>query len=577
MRTRALLFFSFFSCVALATTPPASQSPAPGSRPRRDTLWPPAAASFQATQGPAGTGNALEYDELVPLGSAQVGQGPNAGTRVRITNAGGTPLLLGAPQLAGANENDFAVDVESSSLPLGALAAFTDLAPFRRVEPRGAGDGPPGLALRLDSGALRRLAGLRAVALRDFPLPDLGAVTLLLQRREPPIRADSKLVLDGREVPFGLRALVGELQVWSGEVAELPGSRAFLALDGTALRGFLELPLALDGRIHVLPGGPGVARLVRDSELRARGLEASPLPCTGPLLAPAGKRAHADARTPATSALVVPDLAECRLALETDWQLYQKFNSSALLASYVAGLVAAAGEQYFTDVQATLSIAYLGIHTSSDDGWTTQDVGGGGDELLEVFRAAWGTSWPAQADLAHFLSGVDVGPIAYLDVLCDPAFGFGLTSGVVGNIDWSTWTGAPGNFVGDFLIFAHELGHNFGSVHTHDSCPPLDRCWTNCAGPTVCTRGTLMSYCYGCGGVSNVDLRFHPVNADVMRTRVNASCLGETALLPGDFVQYRVRFNPLFSAGAKSATLEFPHDAANAQQPFRVRLSGTAN
>ena len=48
-------------------------------------------------------------------------------------------------------------------------------------------------------------------------------------------------------------------------------------------------------------------------------------------------------------------------------------------------------------------------------------------------------------------------------------------------------------------------------------------------------------------------------------------------LVPGDYVQYRVRFNPLTTTGARSAILEFTHDATNVTQPFRVQLTGTAN
>jgi hypothetical protein len=87
-----------------------------------------------------------------------------------------------------------------------------------------------------------------------------------------------------------------------------------------------------------------------------------------------------------------------------------------------------------------------------------------------------------------------------------------------------------------------------------------------------------MSYCnLLCGGLANVDLRFHPLTADIMRQKVNGSCLAPATLSTGDFVQYRVRFNPLTATGARSAILEFAHDATNVAQPFRVQLSGTAN
>jgi hypothetical protein len=164
-----------------------------------------------------------------------------------------------------------------------------------------------------------------------------------------------------------------------------------------------------------------------------------------------------------------------------------------------------------------------------------------------------------------------------VNALCSPGFGFAVSGNITGTIDWSSWTGQPAGFAWDFVVFAHELGHNFGSQHTHSYCPPLDQCSTNCNGTTACTRGTLMSYCHlGCGGISNIDLQFHPVCANIMRQRINASCLDDALLAPGDHVQYRVRFNPLTSTGARSAAREFGHTAGNAPQPFRVQLTGAA-
>jgi hypothetical protein len=61
-----------------------------------------------------------------------------------------------------------------------------------------------------------------------------------------------------------------------------------------------------------------------------------------------------------------------------------------------------------------------------------------------------------------------------------------------------------------------------------------------------------------------------------MRNAVNSSCLLDAALAPSSYVQYRVRFNPLTATGTRTANLQFTHDAPNAAQPFRVRLSGIA-
>jgi hypothetical protein len=68
---------------------------------------------------------------------------------------------------------------------------------------------------------------------------------------------------------------------------------------------------------------------------------------------------------------------------------------------------------------------------------------------------------------------------------------------------------------GDAGLVAHELGHNFGSHHTHCYSPPIDECYAGeggCyVGETSCPGGgpgTLMSYCHvkGCGKTHD----FHP-------------------------------------------------------------------
>ena len=119
-------------------------------------------------------------------------------------------------------------------------------------------------------------------------------------------------------------------------------------------------------------------------------------------------------------------------------------------------------------------------------------------------------------------------------MLCNQSFGYGVSANLNGNLDWNTWTGSAGSFTWDFVVLAHELGHNFGAEHTHSYCPPLDACYDNCNGSTSCSQGTLMSYCHLCGGLDNIDIDFHPNIANVMRQNVEASCLGDASMAPGD-------------------------------------------
>jgi hypothetical protein len=532
------------------------------------------AAAFVGTEGADGTGNALTYDESLALGTVAVGAGPNAGTLVRVMNGGGTSMELGAPEIGGTHANDFVVEIESTNTPLGTftsgLAIDARQAPLALVS-----DAGPGLLFALDAAGLAHSAELDHVSWHGFALPGLGTVTLELERERLPIAEDAVLAIDGVPVPGGVRTLAGDLALWSGSVAGVEGSRVFLALDADGAHGHIDLGAAAGGLVQVFSDAPGRVRLVTEAQLATLGFTPPAELCAGERFAPGQVPIQGLPEEPDSSALT---MADCRLALETDFQLYQAFGSSNALTDYVTGLIGAVSAQYSTDVQTTLSIAYLGIHTTSNDGWSAQDSGGDALDVLNEFQTDWGSNWPATADLAHFLSGASLGGgVAYVDVLCSPSFGFGVSGNIDGNIDWGAWTGAAGNFTWDFMVVAHELGHNFGSQHTHSYCPPLDHCYTNCDSTTSCTRGTIMSYCHVCGGMSNIDLFFHPVTADIMRANVNTSCLDVGVLLPGDFINYRVRFNPLTATGARSANIVFDHDALNVTAPFRIQLTGTSN
>lgn len=538
-------------------------------------------SAFVATEGANGDENTLAYDELVDLGTQTVAAGPNAGTRVRVTNAGGAAMDLSAPSLSGSHPNDFTIEVELAPLSASPGSPEFSLAPDAPAPLQSlAPDAGPGRPLALDAPALAALAKQPRATLHGFPLPDGTAVTLDVRKLALPIADDAVLMVDGQVIPGGPRAALGDLTLWTGSALEAPGSRVFLALSSSGSQGFLqfadEAGSGAPGRtVHLFSDTASKVRVASAMELPAS-LGDRPADFCAQRLAP-GKSSlvYDSSEVPDSAALVASD---CKLAIETDYQLYQKFGSTNGVTNYVTSLIAAVSDQYFIDVQTTLSIVYLGVHSSSNDGWSSQDSGGNSGDLLDEFVAAWApNNWPVAADLAHFISGASLGGgVAYLDVLCNDWWGFGVSGNIAGTINWGSWTGQAGSFTWDFVVVAHEIGHNFGSIHTHEFCPQLDRCYSNCSGTTSCTQGTIMSYCHTCGGMDNIDLYFHPVCANVMRASVNSSCLGLSALAAGDWVQYLVRFSPLTATGTRSANLEFDHDAPNETQPFKVRLTGTA-
>ncbi|MBK7875973.1 MAG: hypothetical protein IPJ77_09505 [Planctomycetes bacterium] len=539
-------------------------------------------ALFVATEGATGMENALVENELVDLGARVLNAGPNTGTLVRVTNAGDDALHVSAPRVTGAHANDFDVTVDSASLVPAALVTTQGNPALALPSPIVAANPTPGpgVALAFDAALASELRQRALASLHGFPLPGRGAVTLELQRLPLPVADDAVLRVDGADVPGGLRTQLGDVSLWSGNVLEVAGSRVFLAFTADGPQGFVELPGPTPRRVHIARGAGGELRAVEGDEgLAAFGVAPASFVCEdAPVVPGASTPAVGSVPSAGLPSSGSMDVAECRLALETDWQLYQKFGSTPGITSYVTQLIAAVSAQYFEDVQTVLTIAYLGVHTTAADPWTTQDSGGTPSALLNEFVSAWApNSWPVSANLAHFLSGASLGGgVAYVNALCSQGFGFGVSANIAGNVNWGTWTGAPGSFTWDFVVVAHELGHNFGSNHTHAYCPPLDQCYSNCTGTTVCSQGTIMSYCHLCGGMDNIDLNFHPVTADIMRQAVNASCLGASAVLGGNYVQYRVRFDPRTATGQRDATLELDHDAGNAPQPFHVLLRGTA-
>jgi len=544
--------------------------------------------AFVATEGATGVENALAYDALVLLGSQTVGAGPNAGTLVRVANAGGSLMDLGAPALSGINPNDFDVVIDSAPLQVppapgeaGFVLAPEALAPFTALETKSGTE----LTFALDAARLAALQLMPRATLHAIPVPGMDDVTLDLRQLRLPFAPDAVLRVDGVDVPGGIAAVVGDLSVWSGSVLEMPGSRVFLSFSSEGARGFIELPLSADRYVHVETrsgpgsnGAPATGSIVRTPDLAAFA-SGTPEFCAGERFVPGATQQlelDASAFVPPSDSLTASD---CLVAIETDYQLFQRFPSTLAASTYVTQLMAAISDQYFTDVQTTISIAYLGLYSSVSDPWLSQDSGGDAGDLLDEFRNDWvANGWPVSANLAHFISGAGLGGgVAYVGVLCNQGFGFGVSGNINGSINWGTWTGAAANFTWDFVVVAHEMGHNFGSSHTHSYCPPLDLCYTNCNGTTACSQGTIMSYCHTCGGMDNIDLEFHPVTANIMRASVNSSCLGLSALGVGDYVQYRVRFNPLTATGQRDANLTFSHDAPNVTQPFRIRLRGTAN
>jgi hypothetical protein len=428
----------------------------------------------------------------------------------------------------------------------GGLAAQTVVpAPLRPRLPA-AQDALTGLpALALDGRAIRDLAALQSVRMTDFPLPEGGVVELLLERVDL-ARLRMGYHVDGRPAPGLADGL--DLSVWMGSVAGAPGSEAVLGFSNRGVHGWVregETPAHLLSR----PSGASdwsraTVVIGRDVELAARGLLPGTL-CAAEALMPA---ADSDARpagvlpgaepgraggpheggAPAAGSVPGCTTWECRLAVETDDQLYELFDDLGAETAYVTTLLAAVSARYEEQIDTLLSFPYVQFHTDGADPWTSPDIGGSSVDMLFEFASAWGGNLPAGAQLGHFLSGANLGGgVAFLGGLCDASqiASFAVSGNIHGETPFPIAVG-PLNW--DFTVIAHETGHSFGSPHTHDYTPPID----SCAQGICSNSGTIMSYCHLCqGGMANITTYFHEPTVVALMRSFASGCLPTVAPL----------------------------------------------
>ena len=381
-------------------------------------------------------------------------------------------------------------------------------------------------ALRPAPDALADLALLQQVLLVDVALPG-GALVALELQRVPVASAGAALLVDG--VPQ-LEALDAGVTLWSGRVAGDARSEAFLGFSLQGSRGWVRT----GGELYHLVARPGadgawdasVSSWTTESALRAAGAR-PPLECGAMDVtsrsAPSLPRVAGS--QPVTAEGTLLPILECHLIVETDFQYFQLFNNLAAAKAYALQLLGAVSARYREQIGTILTIPYLQLYSTAADPWVSPDIGGCFDVLFE-FQSAWGVGFggspPVVGDLYHFLSGADLGcGVAYLPGLCDQDYGFGVSGNLHGQTPFPIAV-SPLNW--DFIVSAHEMGHNFNAPHTHDYCPPLDQCapdgyFGQCQTQQVCTsQGTLMSYCHLCdGGYENETTFFHPTSAADMR------------------------------------------------------------
>jgi hypothetical protein len=210
------------------------------------------------------------------------------------------------------------------------------------------------------------------------------------------------------------------------------------------------------------------------------------------------------------------------VAVDTDHEFFSfKFAGAANPASaatdYIAMMFAEINVMYERDLQTDLLIGTTILRTTAAGDPYIQGPSGGAASPAELteFSDYWAANeGSVSRTVAVLLSGKspesnEASGIAWYtgtvqpSPLCDKSFGYSVEQ-------LFTFAANSSSLPGDTLILGHEIGHNFGTRHTHCYTPPIDQCYnleTGCySGPVSCpapttvagvtgVEGTVMSYC----------------------------------------------------------------------------------
>ncbi len=342
------------------------------------------------------------------------------------------------------------------------------------------------------------------------------------------------------------RLATPRIAFWRGQVEGEPGSSVFIAVSETATVGSINLGSGADrfrissrldkgnrlppGQVAIFKADDAVGMPdAGPSSIRPGALCGAESP-ENPLKDLAHALAHADeadghdghddkdGEDGVRGGANVARRLRVQLAVDTDFEFYSLFGDTAAATEYVAMLYAQVSEVFLREINVGIELSFVRIWDTPTDPWDVD-----GNDLLPFFRSTWNNDMGAVTrDLAQLCSGrrdVPWGGIAYLNGVCNNA-SYSCVGYILGYFPDPSVPDAEGY---DIMVTAHELGHNFGTGHTHDygidSCQNID---------TPARRGSIMSYCSQTvsGGHAVVDLGFETSIRTIMRNYLrNRGCV----------------------------------------------------
>lgn len=196
------------------------------------------------------------------------------------------------------------------------------------------------------------------------------------------------------------------------------------------------------------PDGETLYRVYLSEDLPRRALR-----CT----TPHANKPRAVPANPTTSTQVL----RAELAIETDYDLFQRLGDETAVQADVEQMVNAANFYFERDTNITHDITYIGVYTTANDPYTSQDL----SIRLNQFQAYWNANMSAvKRDLAAMVSGFEfmgaLGEAKVIGGVCTLSNAYCLSSWV------------DNDTVQRQRIISHELGHLWNATHCDDFMPP---------------------------------------------------------------------------------------------------------
>ena len=412
-------------------------------------------------------------------------------------------VALGVGLLATDSIRATAVDMTDVQRAAPSVRATVMESPRVTLRPLTVRDARADGSLRVEwSSSLTMLRTANDTTRVEFPISATDSLTLELRRFSVTNESTRSIIMTAAGPVEGAAP---DVSLFRGAVADEPGSHAFLAIasngsgNGYVTRAsgerfYLSQPAAEASR------GLAATMTVHKESITAAAPD-FPETCgvKEPHLHPVRDGVSGGPAARSAPLLGAPHLAF--VAVDADQEFIQLFGGDTVAAqNYITQVIGAVSDIYERDFDTRLLLSQVRLWPAGGEPFGADDLQGFGDWW-------WNTQDPTQFHLMHLFSGrrdLAYGGIAYLSVVCQD-FGFGISGLLLGGFPSPLGQSHLGNW--DVVVVAHEMGHNMGTGHTHDSySPPIDTCGTNGAA----TRSDIMSYCHTtAGGLLNTDLRFH--------------------------------------------------------------------